>query len=37
MGALAEGLVAYARPLLDQTDGSVEQMDKAFSMSTPLL
>src|SRR5437762_2158335 len=34
MGAIAEALVAYAQPLLDQTDGSVEQMDKAFSMST---
>jgi hypothetical protein len=34
MGALAEGLVAYAQPLLDQTDGSVEEMNKAFSIST---
>jgi hypothetical protein len=34
MGAIAEALVAYAQPLLNQTDGSVEQMDKAFSVST---
>jgi uncharacterized protein YecA (UPF0149 family) len=34
MGAMAEALVAYAQPLLDQTDGSEEQMNNAFSMST---
>src|SRR4051812_6551353 len=34
MGAIAEGLVAYAQPLLDQTDGSHEQVNKAFSIST---
>jgi hypothetical protein len=33
MGAIAEGLVAYAQPLLDQTDGSIEQLDKAFAIS----
>jgi hypothetical protein len=33
MGAIAEGLVAYAQPLLDQTDGSEEQLNKAFSIS----
>jgi hypothetical protein len=33
MGAMAEGFVAYAQPLLDQTDGSVEQLNKAFSIS----
>jgi hypothetical protein len=33
MGAIAEGFVAYAQPLLDQTDGSVEQMNKAFAIS----
>jgi uncharacterized protein YecA (UPF0149 family) len=32
MGAIAEGLVAYAQPLLDQTDGSVEQLNKAFAI-----
>ena len=33
MGAIAEGLVAYAQPLLDQTDGSEEQLNKAFTIS----
>ena len=33
MGAIAEGFVAYAQPLLDQTDGSEEQLNKAFAMS----
>jgi hypothetical protein len=33
MGAIAEALVAYAQPLLDQTDGSQEQLEKAFSIS----
>jgi hypothetical protein len=33
MGALAEGFVAYAQPLLDQTDGSQEQLNNAFAMS----
>ena len=33
MGALADALVAYARPLLDQTDGSEEQLNKAFAIS----
>lgn len=33
MGAIAEGIVAYAQPLLDQTDGSVEQMNKALTIS----
>jgi uncharacterized protein YecA (UPF0149 family) len=34
MGAMAEALTAYAQPLLDETDGSLEQMNKAFSIST---
>jgi|GEM_PF-1257366 len=34
MGAIAEALVAYAQPLIDQTDGSVEQLEEAFSIST---
>jgi hypothetical protein len=34
MGAMADALVAYARPLLDQTDGSEEQMNKAFAISS---
>jgi uncharacterized protein YecA (UPF0149 family) len=33
MGAIAEGLVAYAQPLIDQTDGSHEQLSKAFALS----
>jgi hypothetical protein len=33
MGAIAEGFVAYAQPLLDQTDGSQEQLSKAFALS----
>ena len=32
MGAIAEGLVAYAQPLIDQTDGSHEEMEKAFAL-----
>ncbi|NUQ64470.1 MAG: SEC-C domain-containing protein [Pirellulales bacterium] len=33
MGAIADAFVAYARPLLDQTDGSEEQLNKAFAIS----
>ena len=33
MGAIAEGFVAYAQPLLDQTDGSEEQLNKALTIS----
>jgi hypothetical protein len=33
MGAIAEGIVAYAQPLLDQTDGSEEHLNKAMSIS----
>jgi hypothetical protein len=33
MGAIAEALAAYAQPLLDQTDGSVEQLNKAFAIT----
>ena len=33
MGVLAEAFVAYAQPLLDQTDGSEEQLNKAFTIS----
>jgi uncharacterized protein YecA (UPF0149 family) len=33
MGAIADAIVAYAQPLLDETDGSHEQMNKAFEMS----
>jgi uncharacterized protein YecA (UPF0149 family) len=33
MGAIAEGFVAYAQALLDQTDGSEEQVSNAFGIS----
>lgn len=33
MGAIAEALVAYAQPLIDETDGSMEQMEHAFALS----
>lgn len=33
MGAIADGFVAYAQPLLDETDGSYEQLNKAFMIS----
>ena len=32
-GALAEAFVAYAQPLIDQTDGSEEQLNKAFAIT----
>ncbi|CAK0751858.1 SEC-C domain-containing protein [Gammaproteobacteria bacterium] len=31
MGAIADAIVAYAQPLLEKTDGSLEQMNKAFA------
>lgn len=33
MGAIAEGLMAYAQPLIDETDGSIEQMNNAMGIS----
>jgi hypothetical protein len=33
MGAIAEAIVAYAQPLIDQTDGSLEQLNKAMAIS----
>jgi hypothetical protein len=33
MGAIADGFVAYAQPLLDQTDGSEEQLNEAVAIS----
>jgi len=33
MGAIADALVAYARPLMDETDGSLEQLNRAFSIA----
>ena len=34
MGAMAEALVAYAQPLIDATDGSEEEIQRAFTLST---
>jgi hypothetical protein len=33
MGAIADGFVAFAQPLIDKTDGSQEQLQKALSLS----
>jgi hypothetical protein len=33
MGAMAEAFVTFAQPLLDQTDGSEEDLKKALSIS----
>ncbi|HVC94462.1 MAG TPA: SEC-C metal-binding domain-containing protein [Pirellulales bacterium] len=33
MGAIAEAIVAYAQPLLDETNGSEEDLNKALSIS----
>jgi len=33
MGTIAEAIAAYAQPLLDQTDGSQEQVQKALTIS----
>ena len=33
MGAIAEAFAAFAQPLIDQTDGSPEQVEKAFALS----
>ncbi len=33
MGAMAEAMMAYAQPLIDGTDGSLEQMNKALAIS----
>jgi SEC-C motif-containing protein len=33
MGALADGFAAFAQPLIDQTDGSMEQLEKALAIS----
>ena len=32
MGAIAEAFAAFAKPLLDQTDGSEEQLNKALQI-----
>jgi hypothetical protein len=33
MGAIAEAFAAYAQPLIDQTDGSEGQLNRAFAIS----
>jgi hypothetical protein len=33
MGAMAEAIAAYAQPLINATDGSIEQLSKALSIS----
>jgi uncharacterized protein YecA (UPF0149 family) len=33
MGAIADAVANYAQPLLDQTDGSLEQVKKAFALA----
>jgi hypothetical protein len=33
MGVIADGIMAYAQPLIDATDGSIEQMNKALAIS----
>ena len=32
MGAIAESITAYAQPLLDETDGSIEQVNHALAL-----
>ena len=33
MGRVAESIMAYAQPLIDATDGSLEEVNKALSLS----
>ena len=33
MGGIADAIAAYAQPLLDSTDGSVDQMNRALALS----
>ncbi|MCU0960860.1 MAG: SEC-C domain-containing protein [Pirellulaceae bacterium] len=33
MGAIAEAIAAFAQPLLDQTDGSLEDLNRALALS----
>ena len=33
MGAIADAIVAYAQPLLEQTDGSIDQMNLALAVA----
>lgn len=32
MGGIADAIAAYAQPLLDSTDGSVDQVNRAFAL-----
>ncbi len=36
MGVMAESMTEYAQPLLDETDGSLEQVQKAMSIAMML-
>lgn len=33
MGGIADAIVAYAQPLFDQTDGSIDQMNRAMAIA----
>ena len=33
MGAIADAIAAYTEPLLDSTDGSVDQVNRAFTLA----
>src|SRR5438552_2037128 len=33
MGAIADAIMAYAQPLIDETDGSIEELNKALAIS----
>jgi hypothetical protein len=33
MGAIADAIVAFAQPLIDQTDGSPDQLNNAFGLA----
>lgn len=33
MGVIADAFTAYAQPLIDQTDGSIEELNKALTIS----
>jgi hypothetical protein len=33
MGAIADAIMAYGQPLIDSTDGSLEELNKAFALT----
>ena len=35
MGAIANGIMKYAQPLIDETDGSIEQLNKRRALAKP--